>query len=111
MGASEQCRAGWAACRDSRVKLHRGRERRLQGRDRAWVSEGGDRRRDPVLALTLTHSVTLGKALALPGPRFPHLLTGINDLSLKPPPLQGPRHRCGWVGLGGWQRRQEGGAR
>lgn len=37
-----------------------------------------------MLALTLTHCVTSGEALPLPGAPFPHLLTGINDLSKVP---------------------------
>lgn len=36
-----------------------------------------------MLALTLTHCVTLSKECPLPGTRLLHLLTGINDLSLK----------------------------
>lgn len=67
------------------MKLHRGGEKGSQGQRRVRVSEGWNRRLDPVLALTLTHCVTLGKARPLPGPPFPRLLTGINDLSLKSP--------------------------
>lgn len=66
------------------MKLHRARERRRRRRERVWVREGGDRL-GPLLALTLTHWVTLSKALPLPGPRSPRLLTGIKDLSLKSP--------------------------
>lgn len=47
------------------------------------MNEGGNRRLDPALALTLTHCVTLDKAFPLPRPHLPRLLTGINDLSLK----------------------------
>lgn len=50
------------------------------GGGQACMNGGGDRRQDPVLALTLTHCVTLGKVLPLPGPRLPRLLSGISDL-------------------------------
>lgn len=62
------------------MEPHRARERRLQRRERVGGLIGGG----PLLALTLTHSVPLSKALPLPGPRSPRLLTGINDLSLQP---------------------------
>lgn len=44
------------------------------------MNGGGDWGQDPVLALTLTHCVTLGKVLPLPEPRLPRLLSGISDL-------------------------------
>lgn len=84
-GSESRAGRGRAEWRRSRAKPRRGREKGSRGQRRVWVSEGWNRRLGPVLAPTLTHCVTLGKALPLPGPPFPHLLTGINDLSLKSP--------------------------
>lgn len=66
---SEQCRE-----ERGRVQGQQGEATQKQGKEaagagRVWVNEGGNRRLDPVLALTLTHCVTLGKAFPLPRPR------------------------------------------
>lgn len=84
-GSESRARRGRAEPRRGGTKLQRGRKKGSQEQRRVWVSEGWSRRLDPVLALTLTHCVTSGEALPLPGAPFPHLLTGINDLSLKSP--------------------------
>lgn len=71
------------------------------------MKKGGDRRLDPVLALTLTHCMTMGKAPPLPGPRFRHLLTRISDLSLKAP---ASLRSSALLWMAGWPCRQKGGA-
>lgn len=61
----------------------------------------------PVLALTLTHCMTLGKELPLPGPQSPHLQSRINDLSLEssaPPRSWAPLQ----MGQAGWGIAQAG---
>lgn len=97
-GASERDRGVAGRVGGWQGKGAQGRARRLQARGRAWGTRevvGG--RQDPVLALTLTHSAALGEALPLPGPRFPRLLTGMNDLSPEPPAAPGGCHPPGWM--------------